>query len=111
MQLCCLRDGLVSKYATAVGWGIREPPESGKKFELTIYSKDISSGQIIKFTETQQKVDLPILSDQECDSKFDGAVRPDNTQICAGGEEGKDTCRVRGVHYGEHIYCSFVIYC
>lgn len=49
----------------------------------------------IEFTKQQQKVDLPILSDEECSEKFEGSLKETGTsQFCAGAEVGKDTCKV-----------------
>merc|ERR1712059_143836 len=38
-----------------------------------------------------QKLEIPILSDASCRSKMDGWT-PKSNQICAGGEDGKDSC-------------------
>merc|ERR1711872_1149304 len=39
----------------------------------------------------QQFVDLPIISEEKCKIKWPGISYP--KQVCAGGEQGKDSCK------------------
>lgn len=39
-----------------------------------------------------QQVEVPVVSNAKCVAKYGGAVL--ETNICAGGEEGKDACGV-----------------
>ena len=70
---------LVGEKASVVGWG---------KIDA---QQDIEFGGV--GSKTQQFVELPILSKEQCESKNNGFI-PRQTQICAGGEgHGKDACR------------------
>ena len=79
-----INEGLASYYPTAVGWGYTEADPYKQQHEGT---KERVA------TKIQQKLAIPVLSTDQCRRKlFDFIPRSD--QICAGGEEGKDTCGV-----------------
>ena len=79
-----INEGLASYYPTAVGWGYTEADPYKQQHEGTKERVP---------TKIQQKLAIPVLSTDQCRRKlFDFIPRSD--QICAGGEEGKDTCGV-----------------
>ena len=67
-----------------VGWGYTEgnPLDRNKTDSRTVYVA----------SKRQFKVDLPLLSTDQCSSSLGTRLR--STQLCAGGEEGKDSCNV-----------------
>jgi len=76
-----LREGLVKKYATVVGWG----------FSSLAY---LSGGFTTVPEKIQQKLNQQILNAAECSEKLKKSnFNPESSQICAGGEEGKDSCK------------------
>ena len=75
-----IREGLVSYRPTVVGWG----KDLTRKEGFEGVQERVGSS-------IQQKLTLPVLSDEECGRRF-FEPRPD--QICAGGEEGKEICTV-----------------
>ena len=79
-----IEEGLIDFYPTVVGWGHTE----GDPFNQTF------AGTATRVpSPIQQKLAVPVVSSEQCGEKLLGFVpRPD--QICAGGEEGKDSCRV-----------------
>jgi len=100
-----LRDGLVNQYATVVGWGSIKTPLPGF---LASEQGDLLEHRVPE--KTQQKLNLPILNASECSEKFKSFSRalsfsPASSQICAGGEKGKGTCRgdAGGPLYIKHL--------
>ena len=81
------REDLIGKYATIVGWGYTnyDSKDRTKQGDFNIFG--VAS-------RSQQKLDMPILSANECSSKFQAAITPARTQLCAGGIQGKDSCKV-----------------
>ena len=75
-----IREGLVSYRPTVVGWG----KDLRRKEGFQGVQERVGSS-------IQQKLTMPVLSDEECGRRF-FKFRPD--QICAGGEEGKEICTV-----------------
>ena len=75
-----IREGLVSYRPTVVGWG----KDLTRKERFQGVQERVGSS-------IQQKLTMPVLSDEECGRRF-FKFRPD--QICAGGEEGKEICTV-----------------
>lgn len=43
-------------------------------------------------SDVKLKVEVPIVALNECKDKFRSITNIDNSQICAGGEKGKDSC-------------------
>ena len=76
-------EGLASFYPTVVGWGYTKTNPLHQK----IKGEDVNVAESI-----QQKLAVPVLTDDQCRSKFHGFT-PRSDQICAGGERG-DTCDV-----------------
>ena len=78
-----IREGLASFYPTVVGWGYTESNP---------LDRQVSGVEEELPTSIQQKLAVPVLTDDQCSSKFQGFT-PRSDQICAGGEKG-DTCSV-----------------
>lgn len=78
--------GLTGKYGIVVGWGYTEydPYKGGVQGDINKYAVA---------QNLQQKLEIPVMSPDECNSKFRGRFTPADTQICAGGEDGKDSCK------------------
>ena len=73
--------GLEGTYPHVVGWGYTDPIG---------FKSDLHTSRVA--TSIQQRLAVPVLSDEECREKF---LLPTARQICAGGELGKDSCKVR----------------
>ena len=83
-----LGEGLVSFYPTVVEWGKNE--------QNPLKQKLIGEREIVAIS-TEEKLAVPVLSDDQCAAKFPGFTpRPD--QICAGGEED-GTCSVSQIFF------------
>ena len=78
-----IREGLASFYPTVVGWGYTKSNPFDQK---------IGGGREKVAESIQQKLAVPVLTDDQCSSKLDGFT-PRSDQICAGGEKGS-TCSV-----------------
>ena len=79
LNLPDLDAGLTGKYPTVVGWGHK-------------YNRDEGDFRICDVARcVQQMLGVPVLSVGQCKEKWKGV---DETHICAGGEQGKDSCRV-----------------
>jgi len=76
-----IREGLASFYPTVVGWGYTK----SNPFE-----QNLGGGREKVAESIQQKLAVPVLTDDQCSSKLDGFT-PRSDQICAGGEKGS-TC-------------------
>ena len=86
--------GLIGEKATVVGWGYTDfDPWAGKS------QGDFEKANVAK--SVQQKLQVPVLSSADCTRKFQN-FNPLSSQICAGGELGKDSCKV--VKFGTFIY-------
>ena len=81
-----LRDGLVGKRPNVVGWGYTDYDPWATEQEGDFETTNVASS-------VQQRLGVPVLSSSECTQKF-GKFKPISSQICAGGEEGKDSCKV-----------------
>ena len=95
-----IREGLASFYPTVVGWGYTKSNPLDQKLE----------GVKVTVPESiQQKLAVPVLTADQCSSKFQGFT-PRSDQICAGGEKG-DTCSVSSLSPFPilHQYCPRVI--
>lgn len=77
---------LEGRRPTVVGWGYTSgfDPWSG---DLQGDTEKYGVGSRI-----QQKLALPLLDPKVCTQKYDG-FQPEESQICAGGERGKDSCK------------------
>jgi len=75
-------EDIISVRAHAIGWG--RTSTYWEDSETIVFSSTNSTAR----SDVQQYVDLPILSNDQC-SKF---YQISDTQICAGAQEGKDTC-------------------
>merc|ERR1712200_136748 len=73
--------------AHAVGWG-----KTQLRSLDTFSSIDTETGSTAT-TDILRQVDLPILSSSQCARSYPEASRRYNKQVCAGGEEGKDSCK------------------
>lgn len=80
-----LRDGMVGKKPIVVGWGFTEG-DPLTQLEKSDFEKGSSSA-----SQYQMHLPIPVISNQECLEKFNYNL--DDSQICAGGEKGKDSCK------------------
>lgn len=80
-----LGSDLVGERPTVVGWGYTEydPWASGEQGDFEVARVASTS---------QQKLQVPVLSSSQCKQKF-GNFTQEDSQICAGGEPGKDSCK------------------
>ena len=78
-----LRAGLEGKYPQVVGWGHTHPLQWGGDEEETGAPSSV-----------QQRLAVPVLAEDQCNFGF--SFRPTDSQICAGAEQGRDSCRVSG---------------
>ena len=77
-----IRDGLTGTIPNVVGWGYTEfDPWAGYFAKANVAST------------VQQRLAVPVLSSTACAKKFLTFV-PNISQLCAGGELGKDSCKV-----------------
>jgi hypothetical protein len=88
LNLQDLADGLIGKYPTVVGWGFTEyNPYVSAREQGEFKTSNVASS-------VQQMLEVPVLSFGQCKEKWRGYLEVEKTQICAGGEQGKDSCRV-----------------
>merc|ERR1712013_54851 len=80
-----LRSDLVGKRLTVVGWGYTEFNRFAVEEQGDFKTANVASS-------SQQKLEVPVLSSSDCTKKF-GKFLPEDSQICAGGEQGKDSCK------------------
>jgi len=80
-----LREGLINTVPVVVGWGYQEYDPWAIEQQGDFKEANVAS-------KVQQKLGVPIISSSECAQKFK-AFEPESTQICAGGQQGKDSCR------------------
>eukprot|EP00092_Neocalanus_flemingeri_P015778 GFUD01017082.1.p1 GENE.GFUD01017082.1~~GFUD01017082.1.p1 ORF type:complete len:578 (-),score=97.32 GFUD01017082.1:48-1781(-) len=80
-----IRDGLIGKKPMVVGWGYTEYDPWATEKQGDFDKANVAS-------TVQQRLEVPVLSSSECSRKF-RSFEPDVTQICAGGEIGKDSCK------------------
>ena len=77
-----LADGLSGTRPVVVGWGHTHP-----------FQRDVEDTFNVGAPKAlQQMLEVPVLSSSECGELF---LTPETSQICAGGDRGKDSCRVR----------------
>ena len=70
-----------------VGWGYTE-------YDPLVRQKQGDFLRAGVANQVQQQLELPIISSYDCKQKFDNVFSPVESQICAGGEIGKDSCKV-----------------
>ena len=88
LNLQDLAAGLIGKYPTVVGWGFTEyNPYVSAREQGEFKTSNVASS-------VQQMLEVPVLSFGQCKEKWRGYLEVEKTQICAGGEQGKDSCRV-----------------
>merc|ERR1712106_988961 len=87
LNLPNLEDGLTGKYPHVVGWGYTEYDSSVSGKEQGDFSTDNVASTV------QQMLGVPVLSAEECDELWGGYLAVEETQICAGGQRGKDSCK------------------
>jgi len=75
-----LDDGLTGTRPVVVGWGYTTPYRTDKEDTLNVGAPKA----------VQQMLAVPVLSSSECGALF---LTPEKSQICAGGDRGKDSCR------------------
>jgi len=81
-----IRAGLYNKKAIVVGWGYQEyDPYDGPN------QGDFASSGVA--SKRQQKLEMPILSPTDCTAKWGPEFKTVESQVCAGGELGKDSCK------------------
>merc|ERR1712172_209369 len=77
---CWMCEGLTGTRPVIVGWGHTNPFRRDKEDSFNVgVPKAI-----------QQMLEVPVLSSSECGKLF---ITPEKSQICAGGDRGKDSCR------------------
>jgi len=75
-----LDEGLTGTKPVVVGWGHTNAYQFDKQDTVNVgVAKSV-----------QQQLEVPVLSSSECGKQF---LTPDSSQICAGGDRGKDSCR------------------
>lgn len=80
-----LQSGLSGNNATVIGWGyIGYDPRGG--------TNQGEFGTLGVGTQTQQQLQLPLLTPNQCKEKY-GKFKVEEGQVCAGGEDGKDSCK------------------
>jgi len=80
-----LGSDLVGKKLTVVGWGYTEYDPYKKEVQGDFDRANVAN-------TAQQKLEIPVLSSSDCTQKF-GKLIPEDSQICAGGDYGKDSCK------------------
>jgi len=87
LKVSNLVEDIVGKRPTVVGWGYTSgfDPYSYTKVQGDFDGFNVASKSL-------QKLAIPILDPEQCSDKFPG-FKPVPTQVCAGGEIGKDSCK------------------
>jgi len=86
LNLPNLRDGLTGTFPNVVGWGYTEYDP----FSLSKNQGDFKTDNVAN--TVQQRLGIPVLSASQCTQKF-GRFKPLESQLCAGAELGKDSCK------------------
>jgi len=80
-----MRDGLTGTLPVVVGWGYTEYDPWAAAQQGDFKTANVAS-------KVQQRLGVPVLSSASCQEKFSKFV-PEESQICAGAEQGKDSCK------------------
>jgi len=75
-----LDEGLTGTHPVVVGWGHTNPLQLDREDNFNVGAPKA----------IQQMLAVPVLSSSKCEELF---LTPEKSQICAGGERGKDSCR------------------
>jgi hypothetical protein len=81
-----IRDGLTGTIPNVVGWGYTEYDPWASDLQGDFAKANVA-------TTVQQRLAVPVLSSTACAKKFN-KFEPNVSQLCAGGELGKDSCKV-----------------
>ena len=87
LNMSDLAGGLTGRFLTVVGWGYTEYDPWSSLEQGDFKNSNVASS-------VQQMLGVPVLSVDECKEKWGGYLEVEETQICAGGEKGKDSCKV-----------------
>ena len=110
-----IRAGLYNKKAIVVGWGYQEYDPYDGPNQVKCFLMEYPMHAVTSCSEThsisfckqgdfassgvaskrQQKLEMPILSPADCTAKWGPEFKTVESQVCAGGELGKDSCKVR----------------
>ena len=81
LNVANLDEGLTGTHPVVVGWGHTNPFQNDQEDYFNVgVPKAI-----------QQVLAVPVLSSSDCGESF---ITPEKSQICAGGDRGKDSCKV-----------------
>jgi len=80
LNLSDLNEGLNGTRPVVVGWGYTNPYQKDQEDTFNVGAPKA----------IQQMLEVPVLSSSECGQLF---LTPKKSQICAGGDRGKDSCR------------------
>jgi len=86
LRVSNLVEDIIGKRPTVVGWGFTSGFDP---YDLSVQGDLKENGVASK---SLQKLAIPVLDPEECSVKF-GGFKPISTQVCAGGELGKDSCK------------------
>merc|ERR1712080_549089 len=75
-----LEDGLVGRSSTVIGWGQIRSYDPGNFTSIGVHTNHL------------QKLEVPVVSNEECTRKMEGFSISEHN-ICAGGQVGQDSCR------------------
>ena len=95
-----MRDGLTGTVPVVVGWGYTEYDPWAVKQQGDFETANVAS-------KVQQRLGVPVLTSSECE-KFSTNFEPEDSQICAGGEQDKDSCRVIITHIFNKIILTII---
>jgi len=86
LEVSNLKNGLIGKMLTVVGWGYTDYDPHALKVQGDFKETGVANTAL-------QKLKIPVLSTSVCSRKFQKGFQPEESQICAGGENGKDSCK------------------
>jgi Trypsin len=79
----------------------------GQRCWVTGWGKD-AFGNGGKYQNILKEVDVPVISNFDCENKLRRTrlgyeFKLHSGFMCAGGEEGKDACKVNFIHFNENV--------